>query len=146
MTRGSTHVASTDPEWTAFLEKLDAAELEFAQGRADDFIALWSRADNITICGAFGAVESGRDAVAARLTWASSKFSEGTRTRDEVSGIVGKDLAYLVQNESIRYRIPGRSDPTTLHLRVTMAFRREADGWRIVHRHADSLMTAKAPE
>ena len=25
-------------------------------------------------------------------------------------------------------------------LRVTLAFRRDADGWRLVHRHADALV------
>jgi ketosteroid isomerase-like protein len=83
--------------------------------------------------------------VAARLDWASSQFSEGTRARREIRSAVGTDFAYLVQTEHIRFRVPGRTEQSTLDLRVTMVFRREADGWRIVHRQADSQKNTHLP-
>ena len=135
----------TDSEWAAFIAKLEAAEHEFAQGRPAAFKALWSHSDDVSICGAFGGIESGWKNVAARLDWASSQFSEGTRTREEIRSAVGTDLAYLVQSEHILFRVPGRTEQSTLDLRVTMVFRREADGWRIVHRQADSQKTAQLP-
>ena len=58
---------------------------------------------------------------------------------------VGADFAYLVQTEQIRFRVPGRTEESTLDLRVTMVFRREADGWRIVHRQADSQRSTQLP-
>jgi ketosteroid isomerase-like protein len=134
-----------DSEWAAFMEKLKAAEHEFAQGRPAAFRALWSHSDDVSICGAFGGIESGWTKVAARLDWASSQFSEGTRSREEIRSAVGTDFAYIVQTEHIRFRVPGRSEPSTLELRVTMVFRREADGWRIVHRHADSQKSTQLP-
>lgn len=134
-----------DSEWTAFIAKLEAAEHEFAQGRPAAFKALWSHSDDVSICGAFGGVESGWNNVAARLDWASSQFSEGTRTREEVSSAVGADFAYIVQTEHIRFRVPGRTEPSALDLRVTMVFRREANGWRIVHRQADSQRSTQLP-
>lgn len=145
MQSDSTLVRLADSEWTAFIAKLEAAEREFARGRPTAFKTLWSHADDVTICGAFGSVESGWDKVAARLDWASSKFSEGTRSREEISGTVGADFAYTVQTELIRFRVPGRTEQSTLELRVTMVFRREAEGWRIVHRHADSQMSTQPP-
>jgi ketosteroid isomerase-like protein len=134
-----------DSEWAAFIAQLAAAEHEFAQGRSAAFKALWSHSDDVSICGAFGGIESGWNNVAARLDWASSQFSEGTRTREEVRSAVGTDFAYLVQTEHILFRVPGRTEQSTLDLRVTMVFRREADGWRIVHRQADSQKTAQLP-
>ena len=58
---------------------------------------------------------------------------------------VGADFAYIVQTEHIRFRVPGRTEDSTLDLRVTMVFRREADGWRIVHRQADSQKSSQPP-
>jgi len=134
-----------DSEWAEFLAKLEAAEHEFAQGRPAAFKALWSHSDDVSICGAFGGVESGWDKVASRLDWASSQFSEGTRSREEIRSSVGAEFAYLVQTEHIRFRVPGRTEQSTLDLRVTMVFRREAAGWRIVHRQADSQKRTELP-
>ena len=132
-------------EWANFIAKLEAAEYEFAQGRPAAFKALWSHSDDVSICGAFGGVESGWNKVASRLDWASSQFSAGTRSREEIRSAVGADFAYIVQTEHIRFHVPGRTEKSTLDLRVTMVFRREADGWRIVHRQADSQRNTQLP-
>jgi ketosteroid isomerase-like protein len=39
-----------------------------------------------------------------------------------------------------------QTEPSTQQLRATMVFRREPDGWRIVHRHADSQMSTQPPQ
>jgi len=134
-----------DSEWVAFIAKLDAAEHEFAQGRPAAFKALWSHGDKVSLCGGFGGVESGWDKVGARLDWASSQISEGTRSRDEIRSTVDVDFAYIVQTERIRFRVPGRAEQSTLDFRVTMVFRRDSDGWRIVHRHADPQIATQPP-
>jgi len=134
-----------DPEWTAFMAKLEAAEHEFAQGRPAAFKALWSHDDQVSLCGGFGSVVSGWDNVGARLDWASSQISEGTRSREEIRSTVGADFAYIVQTEQIRFRSPGRAEQSILAFRVTMVFRRDSDGWRIIHRHADSQMGTRTP-
>jgi ketosteroid isomerase-like protein len=59
--------------------------------------------------------------------------------------MVGADFAYIVQTEQIRFRVPGRTEQSNLELRVTMVFRREPDGWRIVHRQADSQRSTQLP-
>jgi ketosteroid isomerase-like protein len=131
-------------EWTIFMAKLEAAEEEFVKGRPAAFQALWSLADDVTLCGGFGGVERGWQNVTARLGWVSTKYSNGTRSREEISRMVGADLAYLVQTEIIRSQIGSQSEVSTQALRATMVFRREPDGWRIVHRHAD-LQTSTQP-
>jgi ketosteroid isomerase-like protein len=60
--------------------------------------------------------------------------------------MVGSEFAYLVQTEVIRSRLAGRSEFSNQELRATMVFRREADGWRIVHRHADLQMQTQPPQ
>jgi ketosteroid isomerase-like protein len=132
-------------EWTAFIAKLETAEEEFVQGRPAAFQDLWSHADDVTLCGGFGGVERGWQKVMARLNWVSAKYSDGTRTREEMSSMVGADFAYLVQTEVIRSHVAGQTQPSNQELRATMVFRREADGWRIIHRHADLQVGTQPP-
>lgn len=134
-----TAVGRNLPDWLAFMAKLEAAEVEFARGRPTDFKALWSHTDDVTLSGGLGgAIESGWEKVAARLDWASPNYVDGVRSRQEFSGSVEANFAYLVQKEVIDARIGGRAERAKQELRVTMVFRREDDGWRIIHRHADS--------
>ena len=84
--------------------------------------------------------------MAARLDWASSKYSEGSRSREDISGTIGADIAYIVQTEVIHFRVPGQTEQSRQDLRATMVFRREADGWRILHRHADSQISTQSPQ
>ena len=135
-----------DSEWTAFVAKLEAAEEEFVQGRPAGFQGLWSQADDVTLCGGFGGVERGWKNVTDRLSWVSKKYSDGTRTREELSRMVGADFAYLVQKEVIHSRLGSQVELSALELRAMMVFRREADGWRIVHRHADLQMATRPPQ
>jgi uncharacterized protein YbdZ (MbtH family) len=135
-----------DSEWSAFMTRLEAAEHEFAQGRPAAFKALWSHGDEVSLCGGFGGIEAGWNKVAERLDWASSQISEGTRSSEEIRSTVGADFAYIVQTEQIRFRVAGRTEQSTVDFRVTMVFRREPAGWRIVHRHADSQMATKPPQ
>jgi hypothetical protein len=89
-----------DSGWIAFIAKREAAEEEFIQGRPAAFLALWSHADDV-LCGGFGGVERGWQNVTARLSWVSAKYSDGRRTREQISRTIGADFAYLVQTEVI---------------------------------------------
>ncbi len=139
-------VGSGGTEFDAFLLKIDAAQEEFARGRPGEFKALWSRTDDVSLSGGHGGlVELGWEKVAARLDWASSTYVEGDRSNEIISRYVGGELAYLVRREIIEARIGGEAGRSRQELRVTMVFRREAEGWRIVHRHADSQTKAALP-
>jgi len=142
----STQPTGVTPELQAALERVDAALLELVQGKAETFKALWSRRDDVTLTGGLGGgIEKGWERVSKRLDWAGTQFSEGTRTYQQLVLNASGDLAYVVQIEKLRYRAPGQQAPADRELRVTMVLRREAEGWRIVHRHADSQVTQQAP-
>ncbi len=142
----SNWIGCGNAEWVEFMTRLEAAEEEFARGRPADFKALWSHTDDVTLSGGLGgAIELGWAKVAKRLDWASSNYADGVRSRQEFSGSVASEFAYLVQKEIIEARIGGRGDRTKQELRVTMVFSRTRDGWRIVHRHANSQTEAWPP-
>ena len=59
---------------------------------------------------------------------------------------IGETLGYVVQIEHIRFYAPGQEKESARDYRVTMLFRREPEGWRIIHRQADSQMMKQAPQ
>ncbi len=133
-------------EFHAMLVKVDAAQRELQNGRPEAFKALWSRADDITLSGGFGGtIEKGWEQVGRRLDWVGTQFSNGTNIIERIVAKANGDLGYVVQIERVRFHAPGQAKESTRDYRVTMLFRREAEGWRIVHRQADSQMMKVAP-
>ena len=129
------------------LARVDAAQLELQNGRPAAFKALWSRADDVTLSGGFGGtIEKGWERVGSRLDWAGAQFSKGSNTVERLVASESGDLGYVVQLEHIRFRAPGQAQDSKRDYRVTMVFRREQEGWRIIHRQADSQMTKQSPQ
>jgi len=134
-------------EFQAMLAKVDAAQLELQNGQPAAFKALWSHADDITLSGGFGGtIEKGWESISRRLDWVGAQFSRGTHTHERIVANANGDLGYVVQVEHIRFHVPGQAKESTRDYRATMIFRREAEGWRIVHRQADSQMAKQAPQ
>lgn len=134
-------------EFDTFLKAVDAAQVELQNGKAEPFKAIWSRADDITLSGGFGGtVEKGWANVSARLDWVGANFSKGTNKIERVVTNQDGKLGYVVQLEHISFIAPETGNAATRDYRVTMIFRREKDGWRIVHRQADSNLTKQAPK
>jgi ketosteroid isomerase-like protein len=130
---------------SAVLTKVEAAQTELVRGRPDPFKALWSHGDDVTLIGGLGgSIEKGWGRVSERLDWVASQYSAGTRQHEEVSRVVSGNLAYVVQREVIRFRIPVTGRESVQELRATMVLRLESGGWRIIHRHADA-QTAREP-
>lgn len=139
--------AQTKVEFDTFLSKVDAAQLELQNGKADAFKSLWSQSDDITLSGGFGGtIEKGWTAISKRLDWVGQQFSNGTNTIERLVAVSDGDLGYAIQLEHIRVKVPGKTADSTKDYRVTMIFRREKKGWRIVHRQADSNLTKQAPQ
>jgi hypothetical protein len=129
-------------DFTTFLARVDAAQLELQNGRPAAFKALWSKADEVTLSGGFGGtIEKGWPAISSRLDWVATRFSNGTNRIERIVTHASGELGYVIQAEHLQYRVPGDASDSTREYRVTMIFRRQAGEWRIVHRQADSQLT-----
>ena len=131
-----------DKELQAMLERYSEASERFYNGNPEAVKALWSHSDDVTLSGAAGGpTAKGWSDVSSRLDWASSEFkgTEGTRSIEPIQATVSGDLAYIVRYEHIRYHRPGQAE-LKRDYRATVVFRHEPAGWRVVHRHADTLM------
>ena len=132
-----------DADLQAMLTQYAEAAALFYNGDPKAVKALWSHADDVTLSGAAGgATAKGWSNVGARLDWASAQFldSNGSKTLEQIQTVVVGDFAYIVQYEHIRYHPRGQKEVAQRDYRVTTIFRREPQGWRVVHRHADTLM------
>ncbi|MFC3552335.1 YybH family protein [Lysobacter cavernae] len=137
---------TAEADLQATLIQQDAAQVEFHNGRPAAVKALWSHAQDVTLTGgAGGGIEKGWKNVSARLDWASAQYTKGAQTNERVKVAVSGDFAYVVQYEHIRFHVPGKANESKRDYRVTTVFRREPAGWRVVHRHADTLLTRQTP-
>ncbi len=134
-------------EFLAALTAADAAQRELQSGNAAAYKAIWSHSHEVTLIGGFGGgVEKGWPQVSQRIDWVASQFSKGTNTIERLVTHSNGKLGYVVQIERIRFQVPGQAKESSRDYRVTMLFLREPEGWRLVHRHADSQMMKQTPQ
>jgi ketosteroid isomerase-like protein len=116
----------------------------FIQGDPDVQKPLWSRRDDVTLANPFGPPAKGFDAVCQVMDSAALQISEGDGyTFDTIAWVETADLAYEVGIERNRAKLGDAAEKVPISLRVTTVFRRENDGWKIVHRHADPITTPR---
>jgi ketosteroid isomerase-like protein len=140
-----TKTGKISAEFVTFLTKLGTAQVHLQNGKAEAFKGLWSLAHDITLFGGFGGnIEKGWSNVGKRLDWVGKQFSKGTNKIERLVTIQSRTIAYIIQLEHISFTVPEAGATATLAYRVTMIFRREKNGWRIIHRQADSNMTKQA--
>ena len=106
-----------------------------------------SALSDVTLANPFGPVVRGPNQVALAAERAAMNYRCGRAIGFEpFAKCVTHDLAYLVEVERYEARVGGRDDLMPFALRVTSIFSREADGWKLLHRHADPITTVQPPQ
>jgi ketosteroid isomerase-like protein len=105
-----------------------------------------TRSPSAEIANPFGPPVRGWKDVAATMERASSLWSEGEVAGFEnVTTYATADLGYIVEVERFKARIGGSADAAPVALRTTSILRRENGAWKILHRHADPIITTAQP-
>jgi ketosteroid isomerase-like protein len=129
------------------LEEYHQAGLQITNGNPRLYKALYSRRDDVTLANPFGPPARGWNEVSATLDRAAENYRDGEVVGFEnVSTVITRDLAYIVEVESYRARVGGAEEIAAVAVRVTTIFRNEDGTWKVVHRHADPITTPRAPE
>ena len=123
----------------AFRQALEA----FVKGDARPAMELFSQRDDVTLANPLGPPRLGRAEVEKAAEEAAANFTGGSIRFEEVSRYATPDLGYIVQLERAKAQLAGTEDIAPISLRVTMIFRREGDAWKVAHRHADPITTAR---
>ena len=112
----------------------------FIRGDPEPVKLLWSRRDDITLANPLGPPAQGYDRVCEATDIAAAQVRDGeSLTLETISFVETPDLAYEVDIQGGRMKLGDADDMVPVTLRVTSIFRREDDGWKLVHRHADPL-------
>ncbi len=129
------------------IEQYQLALGEFVKGNPEPAQKLFSHREDVTLANPFGPPVRGWDEVAQTLERAASNYRDGEAIGFEnVAKYVTPELAYTVWLERAKVKLGGMEDFTPSTLRVTMIFRPEDGVWKVVHRHADSIITAQPAE
>src|ERR671925_1689377 len=130
-----------------FVQQYHLALDAFFRGNAAKAQALYSHREDATLANPFGPIARGWSQIAETTGRAAANYREGGATGFETAArCVTPELAYLVEVERFRSKVASSEEFATGALRVTTILRPEDRAWKIVHRHADPITTARPAE
>jgi ketosteroid isomerase-like protein len=129
------------------LAQFDLAVDDFLKGNPEPGKKVYSHRQDVTLANPLGPAVRGWEQVAGTIEQAASQVRDGALVDVEnVVMCVTPELAYIVRMERSEAKVGGQEAVTPISLRVTMIMRPEDGVWKIVHRHADPITTARPAE
>ncbi len=120
---------------------------QFVKGDSKPLQELYSSRDDVTLANPFGPPALGRTDIFETMERAASFYKDGEAMGfDQMARYETSELAYTVEIERYRTRVAEGNELVQFSLRVTTIFRPEDGGWRITHRHADPITSARPVE
>jgi ketosteroid isomerase-like protein len=131
----------------AVIENSHRAVDAFMRGDPAPLQALYSQRDDVTLANPFGPAQSGWPQVRETMARAAEHYRDGRALGfEQIAMYVTPDLACIHELERFEAKVGGGDELTSFSLRCTTVFRREEDGWKIVHRHADPIAAPRPAE
>jgi ketosteroid isomerase-like protein len=118
----------------------------FFRGDPEPAERLYSHRDDVCLNNPFGPPARGWSQVAQAMERAAANYRDGAALGfDRVAEYLTDELACIVEVEHYEAKVGGGRDVSTIVLRVTTVLRPEDGTWKIVHRHADPITSARTP-
>ena len=131
----------------AVLERFKQAGQEFVKGNPKPVQEMFSHREDVTLANPFGPPARGWEQVAEAQRRGASVFRDGEIYDFEtVARYVTAELACILWIERTNAKVGGAEEISPCDLRVTMALRPEDGTWKVAHRHADPITTARPAE
>jgi ketosteroid isomerase-like protein len=133
-----------DIELDTMIQQDHQALAAFCVGDPEPKKRLFSHTDDVTLANPLGPPAHGWQQVSAVLDAAAAALREGELSGFErIADYETPELACIVEIERTTAKVGGAETPSAIALRATTIYRREEDAWKIVHRHADPITTAR---
>lgn len=134
-------------DFEQFMKRRDAAAQAYVTGNFEPLSEIATREGDATFYAPLGGFVDGADAVYERYKQDAGSFAKGSDSRFEILHMGASDgIAYWVGFQRSNAYMRGQAEPIAFNLRVTEIFRREGDDWKLIHRHADSLVSESRPQ
>jgi len=142
------HAGHSGYGFERFLRRYEAANTAFVNGDPTLWLSMTAERNPASIFGGFGGLgEAGVAQVHQRYLLAATAFRpSGATVRFEYLVKDVRDrLAYTVAVERATVLYAGQTERQPQILRVTMMFRFDNGAWKIIHRHADTMIDLQLP-
>jgi ketosteroid isomerase-like protein len=131
----------------AVIEESHRALGAFLKGDPAPLQALFSQREDVTLANPFGPAQRGWPHVRDTMARAAAHYQDGRAVGfDQLAKHISGDVACIHELERFEAKMGGSDQVTKVSLRCTTLYRREEDGWKMVHRHADSIVSARPAE
>jgi ketosteroid isomerase-like protein len=128
------------------LERYHDAAAEFIKGNVEPYKAVFSQTEDVSLGNPFNPVARGWPDASATMERACALYADGEVVGFErLADYATPELAYIMEIERYRAKIGGSDELTPVELRVTSILRPEDGAWKVLHRHADPITTARQP-
>jgi ketosteroid isomerase-like protein len=129
-------------DFEQFMKQRSEAALAYINGNATPLDEIVAHSSPATFFRPSGHYYQGAEAVRSQYESDATSFESGSEGQLEILHMAASDgLAYWVGFQRATTRLRGAPEPVTFNLRITELFRREGDSWKLIHRHADPLLT-----
>ena len=116
-------------------------------GDPSGYAALFADREDITLGNPFSPFGKGRAAVQAALNNAAKKYTNGSvRNVERIVAYGGDNRFVLVEIEHDRAKLGSSPDCADFAARVTSVYEKIGAQWKLVHRHADPITSARPAE
>ena len=131
-------------DFEQFMQQRQQASRAYMNSDASLFRKIIARQSPITFFRPQGGAYEGAEAVSS-FELLPAALEHSSDDQFEILHMAASDrLAYWVGFQRSTTHLRGRAEAVLFDLRVTELFRREGDTWKLIHRHADPLISEPA--
>jgi ketosteroid isomerase-like protein len=129
-------------DFEQFMKRRSEVALAYINGDASPLGEIVTHHSPATFFAPPGGYRQGAEAVWSQYERDATLFESGGEGQFEILHMGASDgLAYWIGFQRATAHLHGRPEAVPFNLRVTELFRREGDGWKLIHRHADPLLS-----